>query len=226
MAAHPLFADGFKTTPYWWEAATPARFDAALPDRADVVVVGGGYAGLNCALTLARAGTGVVVLDAAEIGWGASSRNGGMVSGGMKVSDPKIEKLYGADIARRIREDGWSSFSHIEDLIRREGIDCDYVRSGRFVGAHTRAMPRRAPKLQRSGAVVEMVPRSPHEQIGGLLFRDGGRRTGPCTRQVCPRSRRPRVGGRPCARTPGRGIVREEGGFLVKTTRGTIHARG
>lgn len=236
MATHPLFADGFKTTPYWWEAATPARFDAALPDHADAVVMGGGYAGLNCALTLARAGVRVVVVDAAEIGWGASSRNGGMVSGGMKVSDPKIEKLYGADVARRIREDGWSSFGHIEDLIRREGIDCDYVRSGRFVGAHTpddyAGMAARAPKLREAtGAIVEMVPRERQREEIGSDFYFGGmvvEGTGSLHPAKYVRALAQRVadaGATLCSHARVEGIVREGDGFVVKTTRGSIQAR-
>ncbi|BBK37086.1 hypothetical protein STAQ_21640 [Allostella sp. ATCC 35155] len=236
MAAHPLFAEGFKTTPYWWEAAKPARFDAALPDQADVVVIGGGYAGLNCALTLARAGTSVVVVDAAEIGWGASSRNGGMVSGGMKVSDPKIEKAYGADVARGIREDGWSSFSHIEDLIRREGIDCDYVRSGRFVGAHTPAdyagMAARAPKLREvTGAVVEMIPRERQREEIGSDYYFGGmvvEGTGSLHPAKYVRALAQRVadaGAVLCSHARVEGIVREGQGFVIKTTRGSLQAR-
>lgn len=236
MASHPLFADGFKTTPYWWEVAPPARYDAALPDQADVVVIGGGYAGLNCALTLARAGTRVVVIDAAEIGWGASSRNGGMVSGGMKVSDPKIAARYGADIANRIREDGWSSFVHIEELIRREGIDCDYVRSGRFAGAYTPAdyerMARQAPALREAtGAVVEMVPRErQREEIGsdyyyGGMVIEGTGALHPAKYVRGLAARAAEAGATLCSHARADAIVREEGGFVVKTTRGSIHAR-
>ena len=55
-----LFAEDFRTDPYWWDhvprdsqAGLPA---AALPDRADVVVIGSGYAGLHAAITLVRDG--------------------------------------------------------------------------------------------------------------------------------------------------------------------------
>jgi glycine/D-amino acid oxidase-like deaminating enzyme len=51
---------------------------ATLPPAAEHVVVGAGYAGVSCARELARAGRSVVVLDAHAVGWGASSRNGGM----------------------------------------------------------------------------------------------------------------------------------------------------
>src|SRR6476659_8939746 len=99
-SANPIFAPGFKTTPWWWEAAEPPARDGVLPDSAGVAIVGGGYAGLSAALTLRRLGHEVTVLDAERMGWGASSLNGGMVSGGLKVASGALNKPYGADRAR------------------------------------------------------------------------------------------------------------------------------
>ena len=63
--------------------------------RADVVVVGAGYTGLSAALHLAERGADVVVLDAAEPGWGASGRNGGQVIPGLKHDPDELERLAG-----------------------------------------------------------------------------------------------------------------------------------
>ena len=75
-----LFTDDFKGDPFWWEASPPRVIQNQLPEDADVVVIGGGYAGLSAALELGRNGTNVVVLEAGAFGYGASSRNGGAVT--------------------------------------------------------------------------------------------------------------------------------------------------
>ena len=69
-----LLANDFQEEPWWWHAAPrPAQSTVEdLPDSADVVVVGSGFTGLSAALTLARAGREVVVLDAQAPGYGAS----------------------------------------------------------------------------------------------------------------------------------------------------------
>ena len=75
-------------TPVWLEGVTFPTADPArpLPERVDVAVIGGGFTGLAAARALARSGASVAVLEARSFGWGASSRNGGMVLTGLKPS--------------------------------------------------------------------------------------------------------------------------------------------
>src|SRR5258707_4746691 len=81
-----IFHRDFTPAPYWWEAYTPAAGELAeVPRSARVAIVGGGYAGLSTALELAKHGIDAVVLEANELGFGASTRNGGAVSGGVNV---------------------------------------------------------------------------------------------------------------------------------------------
>src|SRR5713101_3113056 len=73
-----------------------------LPDSADVAVIGAGFTGLSAALSLAKRGAKVVMLDSETIGWGASSRNGGMVRTGRKRGVNKLISKYGRERTRRM----------------------------------------------------------------------------------------------------------------------------
>lgn len=174
-----IFAAEFQERPYWWEAAEPPRRDAALPARTRVAIVGGGYTGLSAALTLARLGHEVVVLDAERIGWGASSRNGGMVSGGLKVARGPLERNFGPERAAEIARACGASFPFIEELIAREAIACDYVRSGRFVAAwtprHLEALAATRARIEEiSGLPARIVPRSEQRDFLGSDHYHGG----------------------------------------------------
>ena len=92
-----------KLSPYWWDAVPrPALGDAALPQRADVVVVGSGYTGLHAALQTARAGRHTLVLDAEDAGWGCSTRNGGQISTSVKPGFDQLARRHGPQRARDI----------------------------------------------------------------------------------------------------------------------------
>jgi gamma-glutamylputrescine oxidase len=110
-----------------------AETAGALPDhpplageaRADVCIVGGGYAGLSAALHLAERGIPVVLLEANRLGWGASGRNGGQLGVGPRADIRKYEALVGRDEARRVWEISLAANRLVRDLIARHGIDCD-----------------------------------------------------------------------------------------------------
>src|SRR5512138_2637781 len=89
-----------------------------LPERVDVAIIGGGFTGLSAALTLARAGASVAVLEAKTIGWGASSRNGGMVLSGLKLSMEAVHKRYGRDVARSLFQSSLDAITTVEHIVR------------------------------------------------------------------------------------------------------------
>jgi gamma-glutamylputrescine oxidase len=82
VATDAILAPGFAARPYSWEAASPSlRAPEISGRRADVVIVGGGIAGLSAAIELARNGVRSLMLDREALGWSASSRNGGSLVG-------------------------------------------------------------------------------------------------------------------------------------------------
>jgi len=75
----------------------------------EVAVIGAGYSGLSAAHALQKRGVQTVVLDANQVGWGASGRNGGVVSSKFRLSFPAIERLHGIETAKtmhRLAHDG------------------------------------------------------------------------------------------------------------------------
>ena len=133
-----IFSSDFKPEPYWWDCTPrPVPLDASLPDQADVVIVGSGYTGLNAGLVTARAGLSTVIVDAEQLGWGCSSRNGGQVSGEVKPSYKTLAHLYGPTQAYAIIAEARTALRWVGDFIDSEGIDCDYRPCGRFHAAHS-----------------------------------------------------------------------------------------
>jgi glycine/D-amino acid oxidase-like deaminating enzyme len=121
-----------KETNYWLETvAEPARgADGPLPETADVAIVGAGFCGLSAARALATRGIRVVVLEAETLGWGASSRNGGMVLTGMKLPVPTLIDRYGREAVRRMYAASLESIDLVEQIVRDEGIACEFSRCG------------------------------------------------------------------------------------------------
>ena len=101
-----------------------------LPSRADIAVIGGGYTGLSAARTLAKSGTNTIVLEREYIGWGASSRNGGITGCGLKKGIPAIFKDYGKEYGHKFWQAGLDSLDLVKELVEEEGIDCDFQQKG------------------------------------------------------------------------------------------------
>ncbi|WP_449396888.1 NAD(P)/FAD-dependent oxidoreductase [Devosia riboflavina] len=103
---------------------------------ADIVVVGAGYSGMSTAIHLAESGLKVVVVEAAEVGWGASGRNGGQVVNGLNASLATIGKRYGEKTANFVGGLVQEGAGIIYDWVERYGIDCDLKR-GNIYAAYT-----------------------------------------------------------------------------------------
>ena len=129
MLGHPM---PLQEQNYWLTTAEFPKVDASrsIPEVVDVAVIGAGFTGLSAARTLAKRGAKVAVLESETIGWGASSRNGGMVLTGMKLGVNQLISMYGRELTQRMYAASLASMDCVEQIVREEGIDCDFVRCG------------------------------------------------------------------------------------------------
>jgi gamma-glutamylputrescine oxidase len=106
-------------------------FDA-LPEsaQAPVAIVGGGFAGINTALSLAERGVASIVLEAQTIGYGASGRNGGFVFAGYSKGEAALLKELGPELAKAWYQRTVAAVNLIRDRITREKIDCAHTDAG------------------------------------------------------------------------------------------------
>lgn len=232
----PFTLGEIKLQPYWWDQAPrPKLPELALPKRAEVAVIGAGFTGLSAALTLARAGRDVLVLDAERAGWGASSRNQGHI-GLIKRSFADVEKAYGKAKAIALVREGQAAIDFVTDLIEREKIECYLRKNGRFIAAprpgHYEALAREVELLKREiGFEADMVSKAEmRKEMASDAYAGGEIRH----REACLHGgqfhngllvRAMEAGARVAAETRVTKLEREKHGFAVHTARGTIAAK-
>jgi len=116
---------------FWLTTAMMPEIAACpLPEMVDVTIIGAGFTGLSAARTLARRGATVAVLEAETVGWGASSRNGGMVLTGLKLGVNKLISMYGRERTQRMYAASLASMDCVEQIVGEENIACSFSRSG------------------------------------------------------------------------------------------------
>lgn len=123
----------------YWHTTVKMPDDSNLtpiPEKVDLAIIGGGYTGLSAARTLAKHGVKVVVLEAETIGWGASSRNGGMTLTGLKVPMQTVIKKYGRELAKELFQTSLDSVNTVEEIIKEENINCGFARYGHLLTAN------------------------------------------------------------------------------------------
>ena len=109
----------------------PERASLSGKRAADVCIIGGGLAGLSTALGLVERGVrDVVVLEAQQVGFGASGRNGGFVFGGYSLDCADLLKILGPARARELYTLTTDAVDLMRQRIVRYGIDCDDTHAG------------------------------------------------------------------------------------------------
>ena len=166
---------------FWLTTAEMPKTDPALPlpGGVNVAIIGGGFTGLSAARTLAKLGAKVAVLEAETIGWGASSRNGGMVLTGLKLGVNKLISMYGRERTQRMYAASLATIDCVEKLVSEEKIDCDFLRSGHLEVAckqkHFDDYARQAEVIAREfNHQLRVVPRAElQSEIGSSIYYGG-----------------------------------------------------
>lgn len=211
-----------------------------LPQSVDVAVIGGGFTGLSAARTLAKGGARVAVLEAENVGWGASCRNGGMVLSGLKLGTATLVARYGREATKRMYAASLESINCVEQLVREENIECNFSRCGHLEVAckakHFADFQRGAETIEREfGHKLRIVEQAdlPRE-IGSAIYHGGI--VDEVSAGVNPAKY---VAGLACAAAKAGAAIHEETrvvglerdsrqgekGWSVRTSRGTLYTR-
>ncbi|WP_116050857.1 NAD(P)/FAD-dependent oxidoreductase [Amycolatopsis palatopharyngis] len=183
-----------------WVDPPPDVLPALAGDlTCEVAVVGGGLGGMSTALRLAERGQDVVLLEAEFCGHGSSSRNAGQLAGAPGGDIQLLNLFFRKKMPGMIRLAEHAAY-HVEDLIKKHDIDCDYEQTGNVFAAVSRGQMGRVRRvvkiLQRAGGHVELgtseelgIPRGflggMRETVGGIMnpgrFTSGVRQALLCT---------------------------------------------
>jgi glycine/D-amino acid oxidase-like deaminating enzyme len=126
----------------WADTAEPLPAFPKLEGerQADVVIIGAGYTGLSAAHHIAKSGLAPIVLEANHPGWGASGRNGGVITAKFRLSFRDIDATHGRAMARRMYGIAHESVDMVEELVSEFGISsAKLTRSGQVKAAHNDA---------------------------------------------------------------------------------------
>src|SRR5581483_7603088 len=201
-----------------------------------VAIIGSGYTGLSAALQTARGGRDTLVLDAADAGFGCSTRNGGQISTSIKPGFDRLARRYGDERAFAILKEGQNSLAWVKRFVAEEKIDCDLRPCGRFHAAHNPAQYEalaRQLQNQRPGLEVDahLVPRAEQQRelgtdayFGGVVYTqhasvDPGR----FHQGMLERARA--AGVTVIAQCRASRLRRDGAAFLIETPNGTVSAR-
>ena len=190
MAANPLYRNDRpgEHAPSWYAASLPPEPERpALAGDAsvDVAVIGAGFTGLWAALTLARAGRRVMVLEAHRVGFGASGRNGGQVGMGFNRSQRDLEARMGEGRARALWDLAEAARAQVREFCLDEAPEASYrpgAAFGEYKAREVDDLKAEAEFLHRRyGYEVEVLDRAGFAEVvrspryaGGLLDPGGG----------------------------------------------------
>lgn len=238
MGAKPQLNRDYERRAYW-HATMPMLHDRSgrqLPDTVDVAIVGGGYTGVAAARKLALQGAKAVLLEAETLGFGASTRNGGIAHPGFKWDPSWLTGHYGPALATALYRESLDALELVFGLIRDNDIDAELRPNGwlelAWAPSHAEAFVTEAPAFEAVGVKARVIDKARlREELGtsayhGGLALDPGGVLHPAKWFAGLVGLAERAGADLHERTPVRTIRRQaDGRFVVETGRGAILAR-
>ncbi|HEX6017101.1 MAG TPA: FAD-dependent oxidoreductase [Burkholderiaceae bacterium] len=221
----------------WAATAPPGPACPKLEASVDVdaVVIGAGFTGLSTALNLRKAGVEVVVVEAAEPGWGASGRNNGQVIPTLTRAEPDDIEAQHGEAGQRFVALVRDSASILFDTVRAHAIAAEAEQTGWVQPAHTPGRvaisERRVKQWGQRGAPVELLSATQVREMLGSSAWYGGfwNRSGGHINPLALARGLARVvidaGGRIYARSPALSFARVGDQWLVRTPAGQVRAR-
>ncbi|HEY3599869.1 MAG TPA: FAD-binding oxidoreductase [Paraburkholderia sp.] len=204
--------------------------------QAAVCIVGGGLAGLSTALGLAERGVSdVVVVEAQQVGFGASGRNGGFVFGGYSLDCADLLKILGPSRARELYALTTDAVDLMRQRIERYRIDCDVTDAG-VILANWFDEPARLDtqrRLMKDAFDVDWEPLSTSDlatrlktdRYHGGLFERNAFHFHPLKYVLGVAAAAAAAGTRIYERSPVSALRAQRGGFIVETADGAIEAQ-
>lgn len=173
-------ASAFAAASVW--ADTPTKFSSYIPlgpsEKNDLTIVGGGILGLSSAFHAARRGLSVRVLEAGEIGSGASGLNGGQVIPGLKYDPSWLLKHFGNRRGEALVQFASGMADSVFDTIRNESLNVPHKRNGWIEAAHTPEAAQDAEHLAHEwaarGVAARALSKSEIAQLTGARGYFGG----------------------------------------------------
>ncbi|QFG20296.1 FAD-binding oxidoreductase [Actinomadura sp. WMMB 499] len=225
--------------PFWLDDPARPAPSAALAgeEHCDLVVVGGGYCGLWTALLAKERDPGrdVVLIEAREIGWAASGRNGGFCSSSLTHGLGNGLARWPDELAE-LQRLGRENLDAIEDALRRYGIDCGFERTGEL---HVATRPHEVRELRDLAETARHFGDAPEflgtdevraevaspTYLAGVLDRRGTALVDPARLAWGLRDACVRLGVRVFERTAATGLGARGEAMVVRTGYGRVVAR-
>lgn len=124
-------------SPFWMDSVDPIRFSPLANDETvDVVIVGGGIAGMSVAYALAREGRRVAVVERGSIGGGETAHTTAHLSNALDDRYSRVEEIFNEETMKLAGESHTLAIDHIERIVKEENIECDFRRVDGYLFLH------------------------------------------------------------------------------------------